>query len=221
LDYHGQPWLVEQLRRFKAASGKRVIIVLGFHQAQYFDQIPWLQETEKSPVHQLRLEIATTINPAPEQGQFSSLQQAIVLLQTCEKDFSERRTPNAERYFSFATIVGAFILPIDVPCPGKEVFEKLTGAFNSSIDAVIPQYQSKGGHPVLLSAEFLRRLAEVLPSSPNARLDFQIQALSQDQMAFVSVEDKRVCLNMNTLEEFRSFINPDGSLPDLLPPKAL
>ena len=49
LDYQGHPWLVEQLRRFKAASGKRAIIVLGFHQAPYFEQIPWLEKAVQQP----------------------------------------------------------------------------------------------------------------------------------------------------------------------------
>jgi hypothetical protein len=64
-----------------------------------------------------------------------------------------------------------------VPCPGKEVFEKLVGAFIFSMDAVIPRYQSRGGHPVLLGGDLLSRLAEVPIPSPLARLDLQIQAL--------------------------------------------
>ena len=80
LNYHGHPWLIEQLRRFKAASGKRVIIVLGFHQAPYFEQIPWMVKAVTEPVQELGLEISATTNPAPEHGQFSSLQCAIDLL---------------------------------------------------------------------------------------------------------------------------------------------
>ena len=54
LDYQGHPWLVEQLLRFKAASGRQAIIVLGFHQALYFEQIPWLEKAVKQPEEQLR-----------------------------------------------------------------------------------------------------------------------------------------------------------------------
>lgn len=205
LDYQGQPWLVEQLRRFKAASGKRAIIVLGFHQAQYFDQIPWLEKALHQPVEQLGLKISTTINPTPEYGQFSSLQRAIPFLQTKQTRFDERRTTNDERYLRIERIPGTFFLPVDVPCPGKEVFEKLAEAFNHSIAAAIPQYQSKGGHPVLLSADLLHRLAEVPPDSPDARLDLHIHALPKGQSTFVPVEDENVCLNMNTLDEFGYF----------------
>jgi len=30
LDYHGHPWLLEQLRRFKAVSGKLAVVVLRY-----------------------------------------------------------------------------------------------------------------------------------------------------------------------------------------------
>jgi CTP:molybdopterin cytidylyltransferase MocA len=213
LDYHGHPWLIEQLQRFKASYGKRVIIVLGYHQAPYFEQIPWLVKAVTEPVQQLGLEISVVINPAPEHGQFSSLQQAVAFLHANETDFTERpcpsQAPNAERSFIGQKIPGAFILPIDVPCPGKEVFQELAEAFSPSIDAAIPQYQSKGGHPVLLGGDFLSRLAEVPPASPLARLDLQILSLPKDWIALVSVNDKSICLNMNSMIEFQKYAQTD------------
>jgi CTP:molybdopterin cytidylyltransferase MocA len=221
LDYQGQPWLIEQLRRFKSASGKRSIVVLGFHQEPYFARIPWMEKAVGGTVRQLGLEISAVINPTPEQGQFSSLQSAIAFLYANETNFDERRTtassgslfirsakpigPNDERSIGGPKIPGAFILPIDVPCSGKEVFEKLVGAFPESISAVIPRYQSRGGHPVLLGGGFLNSLAEVPLSSPLARLDLQIQALPVKRTTFVPVEDKCVCLNMNVLGEFQNY----------------
>ncbi len=107
---------------------------------------------------------------------------------------------------------GAFILPIDVPCPGKGVFKKLVEAFNNSLEAVIPRYQSKGGHPVLLGGGFLSRLEEIPLSSPLARLDLQIQALPAEQTSFVPVEDKNIGLNMNSLDEFQDYAGSGKNL---------
>jgi molybdenum cofactor cytidylyltransferase len=205
LDYRGQPWLIEQLRRFKSVSGKQVVVVLGFHQEPYFKKIPWLEKAVGRTVRQLGLEISVVINPRAEQGQFSSLKCAITSIQTNKSGFAERRTPNAERSFTSLKIPGAFILPVDVPCPGKEVFEKLVEAFSHSMDAAIPRYQSRGGHPVLLGGEFLGRLAKVPLPSPLARLDLQIQALPVKRTAFVPVEDRSICLNMNVLDEFQDY----------------
>jgi CTP:molybdopterin cytidylyltransferase MocA len=205
LDYQGHPWLIEQLLRFKDASGEKAVIVLGFHQTPYFKQIPWMEQAVNQPVRHFGLEISVVLNPTPEFGQFSSLQSAIAFLHAQETDFDERRTTIDERSVSGPKFPGAFILPIDVPCPAKEVFEKLTGAFSHSLDAVIPRYQSRGGHPVLLSGGFLSRLADVPLSSPLARLDLQIQALPVKRITFVPVQDKDICLNMNVLDEFQTY----------------
>ncbi|MBI5605133.1 MAG: NTP transferase domain-containing protein [Deltaproteobacteria bacterium] len=215
LDYRGTLWLLEQLRRFQAASGERAVIVLGFHQEQYFEKIPWLRTAVDRPVHQLGIEVSVVVNPSPEQGQFSSLLSAISILPVeppCsgqlpegpEFAFAERRPPTPERYF---LVPGIFVLPVDVPGPKKEVYERLTGVFGEPVEAVIPRYQSKGGHPVLLSQAFLRRLATVSPASAEARLDLQIRSLPVDRMTFVSVDDAFVCLNMNSLNEFQSYSN--------------
>jgi CTP:molybdopterin cytidylyltransferase MocA len=205
LNYNGDPWITEQLRRFKAASGSQAIIVLGFHQTPYFNQIPWMEQAVNQPVQHFGLEISVVLNPAPEFGQFSSLQSAIAFLQAHETDFDERRTTNDERSLVGPKIPGAFILPIDVPCPGKEVFQKLAETVSPLIDAAIPHYQSRGGHPVLLSAHFLYRLAEVPPGSPQARLDFRIQALPPERSVFVPVHDKHIHLNMNSMAIFQNY----------------
>jgi CTP:molybdopterin cytidylyltransferase MocA len=212
LKYEGHPWLVEQLMRFKVASGRRAIIVLGFHLAPYFNQIPWLEKAASQPVQYLGLEISVVLNPAPEFGQFSSLQCAVESFLDKQNESAELRTarlsspksPNSE------LIYGAFVLPIDVPCPGKEVFGKLAETVNSSIDAAIPQYQDRGGHPVLLSADFLHRLPEIPPGSPQARLDFQIQALPPVRTMLVSVNDKHIHLNMNSMDVFQNYAQKKG-----------
>lgn len=186
VDYQGQPWLLEQLSRFEAASGKEAVIVLGFHQEQYFERIPWLRGARDEASVQSGLAVSVVVNKTPEFGQFSSLQRAIPFI--LEKGWS-----------------GAFVLPVDVPGPQREVYSRLGAGFNNELDVVIPQYRSKGGHPVLLSRRFLGRLISLPVADNEARLDKQIRALSPEQVAKVRVRDPQVCLNINTLEEFRAF----------------
>jgi molybdenum cofactor cytidylyltransferase len=194
VEYQARPWLLEQLNRFEAASGRAAIIVLGYHQERYFERIPWLRSVRDEASVRSGLAVSVVVNKTPEFGQFSSLQCAIPLL--LEKDWS-----------------GAFILPVDVPGPHREVYSRLGAALNNKLDVVIPQYCSKGGHPVLLSRRFLGRLISLPVTNNEARLDKQIRALSQERVAKVNVRDPNVCLNINTLEEFRSFADrPDGSL---------
>jgi molybdenum cofactor cytidylyltransferase len=196
VDYKGRPWLLEQLSRFEAASGKEVLIVLGHHQKRYFERIPWLQGAGDEAVVQFGLAVSVVINKTPEFGQFSSLQCAGPFL--LENDW-----------------LGAFVLPVDVPGPQRDVYARLSSAFNHKLDVVIPQYRSKGGHPVLLSRRFLERLISLPLSNNEARLDKQIRALSQEQVARVMVSDPQVCLNINTLKEFQAFTDhQDSHIPN-------
>jgi CTP:molybdopterin cytidylyltransferase MocA len=194
VDYKGRPWMLEQLSRFEAASGKEALIVLGYHQERYFEGISWLRSARDEAFVQSGLAVSVVVNKTPELGQFSSLQCAIPFL--LEKDW-----------------VGAFILPVDVPGPQREVYGRLVEAFTNTLDVVIPQYRSKGGHPVLLSRRFLARLGSLPVADDEARLDKQIRALSPERVAKVRVSDPQVCLNINTREAFRAFADcRDGDL---------
>jgi molybdenum cofactor cytidylyltransferase len=194
VDYQGQPWLLEQLSRFEAASGKEAVIVLGYHQERYFERIPWLRGARDEAPVQYGLAVTVVVNKTPEFGQFSSLQSAIPFL--LKKNWS-----------------GAFVLPVDVPGPQREVYDRLGAAFNNNLDVVIPQHRSKGGHPVLLSRRFLGQLFSLPVANNEARLDKQIRVLSQERVARVRVSDPQVCLNINSLEEFRAFADRrDGNL---------
>jgi CTP:molybdopterin cytidylyltransferase MocA len=159
---------------------------LGFQWEQYLRDMPWLAGEVRTPIFLIDLEISVFVNRLPQRGPFSSLQCAITALK-------KEDCP------------GAFVLPVDVPGPGQEVFAGMARAFKNSREVLIPRFRSRGGHPVLLSRSFVLRLAEVSPNSLDARLDFQIRALPRDKVAYLSVTDERVCLNMNGPEDFRRY----------------
>jgi len=181
--YQGRPWLLEQIHRFDAAGGKRVFVVLGFHSEEYKDNILELAHNDLPSTSFPNLRISVTVNPRPQLGPFSSLHCALA---TLEKEGHP----------------GAFVLPIDVPGPGRDVFQKMAQSFLNTFEALVPQFQNKGGHPVLLSRSFTGRLAQISPNAGEARLDFQIRVLPRDKVAYLPVSDERVCLNMNGPEDF-------------------
>lgn len=125
------------------------------------------------------------VNPQPDRGSFSSLQSGLFGLN--------------DKYRS-----GIFILPIDVPCPSKEVWEQLAeGLSSSDVNVAIPEFNNKRGHPVLLSDEFRKHLQTC---SSDSRLDFEIRKQKELQRAkIISVNDKNITLNLNTLEEWEAF----------------
>ena len=139
IDYFGRPWLLEQCARFRAAGGEQVILILGYHQEAYFQEIPWLRDSMDQTIRRHGLEITTLVNAHPEGGQFTSLLCAITSAVI-------RRAP------------GAWVLPVDVPGPDSKVYEALKATLHGPIAVAVPRYLSRGGHPVLLSASFMQAL---------------------------------------------------------------
>ncbi|MCE7743264.1 MAG: NTP transferase domain-containing protein [Candidatus Heimdallarchaeota archaeon] len=100
--------------------------------------------------------------------------------------------------------IGAFILPVDVPCPEKDVWVQLIeGLRTSEANVTIPSFEGKKGHPVFLSAEFIDYL---LTCSSDSRLDFEIhKQINQQKAKIISVKDLNITLNLNTIEEWEAF----------------
>ena len=134
-------------------------------------------------------DIIITVNPHPDKGQFSSIQYGLLAL-------------------SKVSHAGVFILPVDVPCPNRSVWEQLAKGLSSfDVNVSIPEFKGKKGHPVLLSDEFKQHL---LKCSPDSRLDFEINKQKDKQKAkIISVKDKNITRNLNTPEEWEEFkVNP-------------
>lgn len=179
IDYFGRPWLLEQFERFRTAGGKQVVLILGYHQEAYFQEILWPKDSVDQTIRRYDLEISAIANAHPEGGQFTSLLCAFA-------SSVIRRAP------------GAWVLPVDVPGLDREVYEALGTALHDPVAVVVPRYLSRGGHPVLLAASFIEALAAIAPEAPEARLDVQIHRLASAARAYVPVEDRQVGLNLNT-----------------------
>ena len=124
------------------------------------------------------------INPHPERGIFSSIQCGL-------ETISENRT-------------GVFILPIDVPCPLDNVWKKmLDTSYSSNVNVVVPSFEGKKGHPVLLLSDFKNH---ILTCSSDSRLDFEIRKQEKQQkVKIISVKDSTILLNLNTIEDWNAF----------------
>jgi len=177
LDYHGRPWLVEQLRRVSQAGVNQVVLVAA-SAANVYRQALAAAEMPES------LEVIEALNPRPQEGIFSSL---LCGLRTGSMDGRS-----------------AFVLPIDVPCPARSAFVQLTSALAPGVRAALPTFQRRGGHPVLLSPEFIAKLI-LIPRNLEARLDIQLHKLGPSEVKRVEVVDASVTMNLNTPEEWRLF----------------
>jgi molybdenum cofactor cytidylyltransferase len=123
-------------------------------------------------------------NPAPERGQFSSLQTGL------------HEVLNQGRDAAMVTLV-------DRPPPREETLSVLVGAFASrdhSVWAVVPEYSGKHGHPILIGREMIEAFLRA-PSTANAR---EIEHANQGRVRYVAVDDPLVAMNVDTPQDYDS-----------------
>ena len=121
-------------------------------------------------------------NPNPELGQFSSLQTGL-------REVMRRGQDNA------------MVTLVDRPPPESQTLNALVNSFSGrdhGVWAVIPEYQGKHGHPILIGREMIGAFLKA-PASANAR---EIEHANQQWIAYVGVNDARVTANVDTPEEY-------------------
>jgi molybdenum cofactor cytidylyltransferase len=122
------------------------------------------------------------VNPHPEQGQFSSLQVGL------------REVLNRGRDAAVVTLV-------DRPPAEGEAIEYLKSVFLSSDEqtwAVVPEYQGKHGHPIVIGREMIEAFLRA-PVTSSAR---EVEHANQAHIRYVPVSDPLVTANVDTPEDF-------------------
>ena len=123
------------------------------------------------------------VNPAPERGQFSSLQEGL------------REVLNRGRDAAVVTLV-------DRPPVRSATLTQLRAAFAEATTqekwAVIPQYGDKHGHPVLIGREMIEAFLRA-PLTANAR---EIEHQQRQRIVYLPVDDPHATLNVDTPEDY-------------------
>ncbi len=182
LDYHGIPWIVAQIFRYKNIENPKVFIGLGYDYKQYFDAIPQLKQASNHSFLWNGVTIRTVINKHPENGAFSTLQ---VVLKEIDKE---------------ATVL---VLPTDVPLLKNKGLHAILNANNT---IVIPVCDGKNGHPVKLKPEFWRTLTTIDIKAKEARLDRQIKKQEPSSVSFLNVMENSVYQNINTMNDWNNYL---------------
>jgi molybdenum cofactor cytidylyltransferase len=134
------------------------------------------------------------VNPEPARGQFSSLQVGLQEVMNRGRDT-------------------AMITLVDRPPVQKETIETLEAAFNKAIVkrkwAVIPEYQGKHGHPILIGREMLGEFLKA-PETSNAR---EVERAHEDDIEYVPLDDPLIALNIDTPEQYASLDRPPQIVP--------
>lgn len=124
------------------------------------------------------------VNPAPERGQFSSLQTGLQAVLDQGRD-------------------SAIITLVDRPPARPATLAKLVDAFANRAHktwAVVPEYEGKHGHPVIIGREMLEKFLKA-PANSNAQ---EIEHAHQSHIAYVAIDDPLVTKNVDTPDDYAS-----------------
>jgi molybdenum cofactor cytidylyltransferase len=122
-------------------------------------------------------------NPHPEQGQFSSLRIGLTEVLHYGRD-------------------AAIVTLVDRPAPSPQTIALLKKEFLTSVEeiwAVVPEFNEKHGHPIVIGREMIEAFLRAEAGS-NAR---EVEHANQAHIRYVPVSDPNVTLNVNTPEDLQ------------------
>lgn len=184
IDYQKMPLIDYQINQFVKSGGRQIGLLLGYHVSPYVARYPWVKAALEQwiTLSPLPVKIRVVCNPQPEKGQFSSLCWGLKSL-----------LPSVKQ--------AIFILPIDVPAPKPACWNLIASAFHPSISVVIPSFQGRGGHPILINVQLVQHLIEIGDTQPDARLDRVLQGLGSNEKVYVPVDDASIRDNLNSPDD--------------------
>ena len=124
------------------------------------------------------------VNPAPDRGQFSSLQVGLQAVLSRGRDT-------------------AMVTLVDRPPLQPTTLVALVTAFRARAHgtwAVVPEYQGSHGHPILIGREMIEALLRA-PVSSNAR---EVEHAHQQRISYLVTADPMVTTNIDTPEAYAS-----------------
>ncbi|MBZ5705266.1 MAG: nucleotidyltransferase family protein [Acidobacteriia bacterium] len=133
-------------------------------------------------------------NPAPERGQFSSLQVGLQEVLSRGRD-------------------AAMVTLVDRPPVAAATLQQLHTAFEMALArrlwAVVPEYGGKHGHPILVSREMIEKFLKAPPTATARDIEHQNQA----HIEYVPVADPFVALNVDTPADYAALATPTFAQP--------
>jgi CTP:molybdopterin cytidylyltransferase MocA len=179
LDFKREYWLLHQINEF---VGNQVFIGLGYDSEVYFNTIPWLKNAIENPVSYKGKKVSVLVNPQPEFGLFSNLQNLL-------KQVNKKQN--------------VLVLPIDVPLLNSEQQQLIVENKNF---ITIPKFKNKKGHPVKLNYQFWNTLLDIPIDNIEARLDIQIKKRNASETTIINISDALCIKNLNTPKDWQEFI---------------
>ncbi|CAN1565424.1 COG2068 Uncharacterized MobA-related protein [Flavobacteriaceae bacterium] len=189
LPYQDTFWILEQLKRIASSTISKVYIGLGYNHELYFDTISWFEKALLDFILYKNIKVKIAVNQNPELGTFSTLQ---TVLKQIPKDRA------------------VLINPIDIPVLNSLELQTI---INTQNQIVLPNFESKNGHPIKFHSEFWEPLLLLNPTDQNSRLDLEIKKTNPSKITRIAVTDSCILKNLNTPNDWIEFTNSNQKLP--------
>jgi molybdenum cofactor cytidylyltransferase len=174
----GQTFLSAAIKAFKSFS-ELVIVVAGRNEPNV---APVVYANGASVVS----------NPAPDRGQFSSLQVGLHAVLNYGRD-------------------AAMITLVDRPPANAATLQALYSAFldaPNEIWAIVPEHNGQHGHPFLIAREMI----EAFLRAPASATASDIEHEHQEHIQYVVVDDPLVTLNIDTPQDYAALLSAASPL---------
>lgn len=107
------------------------------------------------------------------------------------------------------SVDGAMVFLIDYPFVHRALVKRLLAAFEgSNLPLVIPSFQNRRGHPMILA----RELFDELLQTPLDRGAITVVRKHQERILHVNVDDPGVLIDVDTPEEYAEHVVSQGKL---------
>lgn len=120
--------------------------------------------------------------------------------------FILNKHPEKERFYSIQTGLNnvaknkpVFLHNGDNPMVHKEVLKQLWNAYNGQ-SVIIPEFHTKGGHPILLPSYIIQKIVQ--ESNIKTNLKKFLEEFPQNR---IPVDDQGVLTNINTPEDYNKY----------------
>lgn len=114
------------------------------------------------------------------------------------EDYREGMFSSVKEGIRHVTEERFFFLPGDYPLISKEIYSRMLEAQG---DIIIPTYQGRRGHPILIKSHLIQ---EILEQSKFSNLREFIQA---HHCTLLEVEDEQIMMDIDTIEDYKRTVS--------------
>lgn len=175
-----KPFIIHIIDKLSAVCDE-IFVVTGFNRYALEDSVRALYRGDA-----ILKKIDFIHNQYFEKGMFSSIQKGMkeILPEMSEQDY-------------------VMLHLIDQPHISEDVYEKLAEkAHNVNMKVIVPSYNMKAGHPIMLSKEVVE---EIVEASESENLRDLLRKLN-DEIMYVNISDESIIQDVNTPEEKNRYL---------------